>query len=75
MKTKYTVLMLYPDYIASSYGQETYLAHVTATTAKGAVRAAQRQAANAQGADEVEDPSDFYVIFMCKGHTEDVTPC
>ena len=62
----WTVLILRPDYIASDYGQDTYLAHVTAPTVDEAQALAQREAAAADSSPH--DGSDYYVLFACRGH-------
>ena len=41
---EYTVLLLYPDYIANEFGKETYLAWVTAQNPEDAVLTAQEKA-------------------------------
>ena len=68
---KYTVLLLYPDYIASDYGQETYLAHVEAHSANGAVLVARNEVAGIYGETH---GSDFYVLLVIKGHHNDLNP-
>lgn len=66
---KYTVLLLYPDYQADAYGQETYLAHVNAGSPKLAARDAQLEADRGGGR-----PEDFQVLLVCAGHVLDVKP-
>lgn len=65
----FTVLLLYPDYIAENYGEDTYLAHVRATDALTACHVAQLQA---HVANEVESESlDDYRVQLCiAGHHE-----
>lgn len=65
----YTVLLLVPDYVATEFGHETYLAHVAADTPAKALVKAQWLAANA-----IHDvgPDDFHVLFMCRGHADDI---
>ena len=72
---KYTVILLYPDYIADNYGQETYLAHVTANSPELAVRAAQTRAFtdNPEYADNGDLP-DFYPLAVFAGQLEDLKP-
>lgn len=70
---KYTVLLLYPDYIATDYVQETWLAHVTATDPTGAILFAQLDACENQEDYEIDDPNDWYTLFVCEGHHDDLT--
>jgi hypothetical protein len=73
---KYTVLMIVPDYIASSYGEETYMAYVEAET----VEEAQLEAQDEAYKDLVEEPDrlpednpeDFFVVFACHDHVKDI---
>lgn len=72
----YTVLLLRPDCIASDFGHDTYLAHVTAGSVEAAMRNARVEASNADGEGmEPEDsnPNDYYVLFVCRGHQEDLS--
>jgi hypothetical protein len=67
---KYSVLLLYPDYMAETYGEDTYFAHVTAVDPIEAVRRAQIQALNAQPryirkGSKVED---FKPLLVIAGH-------
>lgn len=70
----FTVLMMLPDYIASNYGQETYLAWVAAPNAKKAEKVAQVEAQDvlANGGQDAE-PDDFFVVFVAHGHIDDVS--
>lgn len=65
----FTVLLLLPDYVATEFGHETYLAHVEARHERPAVRQAQLKAALAL---RVTTPEDFHVLFLCQGHVEDL---
>lgn len=71
----YTVLLLRPDYIADPYGWDTYLAHVMADGPNQAVVLAQAKAleADADGDNDGTDPTDYYPLFTCIGHHEDLT--
>jgi len=75
-KKPYTVLLLYPDYMSDSFGQETYLAHVEARDPESAVMEAQQRAVEANTDEEddwiVEDAEDFYPLFVCEGHLGDL---
>lgn len=66
----FTVLLLYPDYIAHSFGQDTYLAHVEAASVEGAVFAAQAKAA-ANNAQFSAVGEDFYPLLVTYGHIND----
>jgi len=73
MKTKkYSVLLVYPDYLASNFGQETYLAYVEAESPFQAVALAQNEAANA-ATDAVDLTTDFFPALVCEGHIEDLS--
>lgn len=66
---KYTVLLLRPDYIASDYGQDTYLAWVEADDVAEAQVLAQLEAAEA---DREKEPSGYYTLFVAAGHLNDL---
>jgi len=73
----YTVLLLYPDYLASIFGQEIYRDQVYARNAGEAIEFAQRHALKANdvwAAEDGADPSDFYPLFTVRGHWEDLAP-
>ena len=67
----YTVLLLYPDYLASDYGHETYLAHVHAHTTEAAIRFAQNEVASA-GDNGLDSAPDFHVLAVFAGHQIDI---
>lgn len=69
---KYTVLLLYPDYMAENYGEDTYLAWVEAVNTKQAVRKAQIEAMRAQGGQPGVTADDFLPLFACSGHHIDL---
>lgn len=58
----FTVLLLYPDYAADTFGQDTYLAYVHAVDAEEAVTKARDQVRVAD-----QDPFDFHCLFSCIG--------
>lgn len=64
----YSVLLLYPDYIASNYGQETYFAHVGSANVKEAIKAAQETVAEANDCD---NPEDFFCLLVLNGHHDE----
>lgn len=70
--THYTVLLLYPDYIASNYGQETYMAWVASTDVISAITEAQNIAWN----DNMKegDLTDYYCLAIFKGHYKNLKP-
>jgi len=74
-RTRYTVLLLLPDYIAQNFGEETYTAHVDAGSAEAAIEAAQDEAfgriVQSKGIDEgVAD--DFAALLVAKGHLDNL---
>jgi hypothetical protein len=74
MMKKYTVLMITPDYLAEQYGEDTYCAYVEAENVVEAQRAGQHEALAAVTPDEISPypPEDFFVVFVCEGHVEDI---
>jgi hypothetical protein len=74
---KYTVLLLYPDYMTDGpEGSETYLAWVFAATPVQAVTRAQLDAKEASDydCDEEQNPEDFRALAVFKGHHDDIRP-
>ena len=76
----YTVLLLKPDYVANQYGEETYLAHVRATSAARAQRFAQIEARDADDNSDIDDPdavrgdsTGYRVLFTAMGHLQNLT--
>ena len=73
---KYTVLVLRPDYIASEYGKDTYLAHVEAASVGAAQAQAQVEARDSDQEpddDDWNDPTDYHVQCVFEGHLDDLT--
>ena len=70
---KYTVLLLYPDYLAHNYGEDTYAEHVEAIDPQAAVEAAQSSASALFG-DDNTDADDFTPLLVVAGHHDDLTP-
>jgi hypothetical protein len=66
----YTVILIYPDYIASQYGEEFWYDHVEAETVAQAIEAARQ---NAQNCNETYDDcgKDFAVVAVFEGHHYD----
>lgn len=69
---KFTVILLYPDYLAENFGQEIYTAHVEAVSPADAVQKAREKAATDEWDDEVA--SDFYPLFVAYGFLDNVNP-
>ena len=65
----YTVLVLRPDYMATNYGQDTFLAHVEATGPAQAQRIARREAAAADRSEVSSE--DYYILLLIEGHHDD----
>lgn len=72
----YTVLLLYPDYIADEFGKETYLAWVEAESPEQAIAKAQTMAwvDNTEGEDDNLVHDDFHPLLVVEGHLSDLTP-
>ena len=73
---EYTVLLLYPDYVADEFGKETYLSWVEAESPEQAMAKAQKMvwAANTYGEDDPLVPDDFHPLMVIHGHHRDLTP-
>ena len=73
----YTVMLMYPDYIAENWGEDTYLAHVEATTPRSAVRKARDafdQALVESDGEGMNDLTDAAVVCCFEGHHKDLNP-
>jgi len=64
---KYTVILLRPDYIADTFGHDTYIAHVTASDADNAVLSAQLDVFGADG-ERADDRRDYHPLAVFRGH-------
>lgn len=64
---KYSVLLLYPDYMSDNFGQETYYAHVEAIDRDMAVHNAQHQAQTCEGNESCDNPEDFHPLLVLEG--------
>lgn len=75
MTNPYTVILIYPDYIAEQYGEEFWISHVEAEAPAQAVEAAQREAleANPIHTGEVDSHTDFAVVAVFEGHHDDLS--
>ena len=70
---KYTIVLMYPDYIAENYGEETYTAYVDADTLRAAIDSATEEALKANKITKksgLRRPEDWAVVFACQGHVE-----
>lgn len=65
----YTVLLLYPDYLASQYGHDRSIRHVLAESAALAIAKAQRidHRLNKRNACESR-PADYACLLCIAGH-------
>lgn len=73
--TEYTCVLLYPDYYASNFGQETWTDTVSANSPSEALAAARAQCISEQDtADAIEEPEDLYCLAMFPGRHTDVSP-
>lgn len=64
----FTVILLVPDYAASTFGQDIFTAHASGADRNAAIADAQRQAEEAYPHHDIEDPSDFHPLATFKGH-------
>jgi len=69
---KYSVLLLYPDYMSCPHGIETYFSHVEASDPKEAVSLAQEEAGEAN--QDRGAAGDFHPLLCVLGHHDDVRP-
>lgn len=67
---RYTVLLLRPDYVANTFGQDTYMTHIEAENIAAAQIAAQEEAVFADRADDYDNihPDDYAVLMVVEGH-------
>jgi hypothetical protein len=67
----FTVMLLYPDYIAETFGQETYTDCVEAEDVTRAVRAVQDELIETHANEYPDaDPEDFYPLAVMLGKVE-----
>lgn len=69
----FTVLLLYPDYVANNYGEDTYLWLGSGVDVQDAVQQAQREAAVANKCSITTAP-DFMCLFCTHGHHDNFSP-
>lgn len=72
VKKPYSVLLLYPDYMANNYGEETYYSFVSALCPEHAVEMAQRKAFLENGKDGCNYFEDFLPILVIEGHHKSI---
>lgn len=71
---KFSVLLLYPDYIATNYGHETFYVCVEADDVDQAVLKAREDAvrSNSDGGEDTEElmlyKEDFHVLLALEGY-------
>jgi hypothetical protein len=65
MNKHYSVLLLYPDYLAIQYGEETYFIRVTADTPRQAVYLARLEAMVDN--PDCQSSEDFAVLLLLEG--------
>lgn len=70
-KNKWSVLLLRPDYIADSFGQDTILLHVEERCAKTALATAKRMVAETDQLEYLESADDYYPLIVTTGHIAD----
>jgi hypothetical protein len=66
---KFTVLLLVPDYLAQTYGQDTFFTCVSAPGAQQAIAKAQFEANEKH---EVADVGDFFPLFVTEGEHRNI---
>ena len=67
----YSVLLLYPDYIADTFG-ETYYDFVRARSPRQAVKISQTRCVSSNELNA--DPNDFVCLLVTKGHNQGLWP-
>jgi len=65
----YTVILLYPDYVADSYGHDTYMDYCSTPTPEEAVQIIREDACKLAA---ISDPGDLYVIAVIEGAHNDL---
>ena len=72
MSKPYTVLLLYPDYLADQYGEETYLCWTTAPNPKLAVAQAREEVCKRFDPESDVQPDDWFVLAVFEGTHKDM---
>lgn len=68
---KYTVILLYPDYMSEIYGQETYCDSVEAADPAQAVALARDEVKRIYP-EELQDPEDMFLLALFEGAHPDI---
>ena len=63
---KWTVLLLRPDYLAATFGHDTFCAHVYGKTSAEALAAARNEAIAAD--HTTSGAEDYYCLLCIRGH-------
>lgn len=75
--SKFTILLLRPDYMADTFGQDTYLAQVEAASVDEALDLARGEAVTADGINPDDclyaDQADYHPLITLNGWHDDVT--
>jgi hypothetical protein len=74
---KYSVLLLYPDYMTDNFGQDTYFGCAEAATPAEAISAVQQQAVEDNGwdvLDVVGSLDDLFCLLCIVGQHTDIKP-
>lgn len=72
---EFTCVLLYPDYYASTFGQDTWTDAVAADTPATALAVARAHCIAEQAVDgAIEAPEDLYCVAMFSGRHSDVSP-
>lgn len=72
----FSVLLLYPDFLAENYGEDTHYAQVEAEDANDAVYKARLEVAEKEADDmfSVEELiADFLLLLVIEGHHADLS--
>lgn len=75
MQKRYSVLLLYPDYVAEQYGEEIFYNFVKADSVSMAIKQAQRNAfeSNELVIGDDGELEDFAVLLVIEGHHKDLS--
>lgn len=69
---KFSVLLLYPDYVADDFGSDTFFTHVEQPTIADAIKSAQEDAASQVEQEPPSDPNDWFPLLVLYGWHDDV---
>jgi len=79
MSKTYTVLLLRPDYMADSYGSDTFMTSVEAKDPVEALHLAREEVIECDHEDvdefhEHHEPEDYLCLLLIEGQHEDINP-